>query len=174
MTNAEDRSRKTERLGTVLRRVAAKLDATQRIESGTAADDRREPRMEGKSPTGPCGTSRVVPDPREGDSAISVDCVAAGEIAATGRGNVIQLWPRVGLGRTAGAAPVRPASKVAPADFHLSSAWMRGSASQPSNGGSSRSFSNERSPCITVVWSARPKALAIAGRLRSGRARFNT
>lgn len=46
MTSADDRSRKTERLGTVLHRVAARLVAMQRIQQGSAAEDRREPRME--------------------------------------------------------------------------------------------------------------------------------
>lgn len=48
MTTADDRSHATERLGAVLRRVAGKLTAQRDSQQGTAAEDRREPGMDGE------------------------------------------------------------------------------------------------------------------------------
>jgi hypothetical protein len=94
-------------LGSLTTRIAARLTARREaeIQEGSAAEDRREPRMEGKSPAGPCETSRVVPGPvrEEGAQSIS-ECAAATPCAALGREEGAPETMGVSLGRRAAEA----------------------------------------------------------------------
>jgi hypothetical protein len=185
MTNADDRSYRTERLGKVLRRVAGKLTAQRNLDQGSAAEDRREPRMRESAAPACVGQDRdgVVTSPSGGNAV----CVRAGKGARLIAGDDDQTrgaTPRqggVGDGRSAfsdfaggvcGAR--RPDCRLlaplvgGPAVSHVSpssapnsrSTW---SAAALSAGLTSIQCGARRHACMQVVWSRPPNRLPMAG-----------
>jgi len=190
MTRADDRSRKTERLGTVLRRVLPGIVATQRIESGrTPVDCDKSGVLVGNSARPAGNPTAVEPGNTRGEDPIADAGRSQGRASGrlekgptysgqggdagegiAGETNIVQLWPRP-RGQAAGARCRAWGSAEAPAVRHvalsdensepLNISTARGSAYQRSQSGYVRRSICTCRACRTVVWSRCPNILPI-------------